>query len=954
MEPEGASDRETGPLRAQDAAGAGSGVQAILLEREAEVARLAAAIAEAAAGDGRMVLVEGAPGIGKTRLLAEARRLAEPAGFRVLTARGGELEREFAFGVVRQLFDHAVARHGANVLTGAAATAGAVFAADGAVEGAEPTFASLHGLYWLTANLAAERPLMVAVDDLHWCDGPSLRFLAYLVRRLEGLAVLVVGTVRSAEPRDLPPLQEIICDPVTVSIRPAPLSVPATAALVAERLGEEPDEVFVTTCHTVTGGNPLLLVELLRTLSEEGVSPDAAHVSALTDLGPRVASRAGLVRLGRLSPEAVRVAQAVAVLGDDAELSTVASLADTTVERAGGAVAELVCSELLGAEVPLGFVHPLVAAAVHDDMAAVDRALAHERAARLLADGGAAAERVGAHLLLSPTRSAEWVVKELTKAAGVALRRGAPDSAVAYLERAVREPPPIADRAKVLLALGRAEALTRGPAAVEHLTQAYELLEDPTARAVAARSLSRTLLLTGQAEDAARLAREAAARLPPALADERRQLEALELAALVIGHGAGAAEARLAEYRRGPVGTLGEKMLAAVAIHEWVSSGGDSGQCAAVALEALAGGELIAADNGLLAVMAISVLGLADRPEALDAWELSLAQAHRHGSLFDLKSVTLWRGFTLYWRGELADAEDSIRSHYEGRLWGMGGLGYQYADAVLAAVRRERGDLDGARRVLEQSRDGGDLSDPARYWLYSQLEQLVAEGRMLEALAVAEDFQRRFAPLGEPVDTPWRSPTALALHRLGRDAEAVALAAEDLEVARRWGAPGTVARALRTLAALDGDPGFERLREAVELTAATPARLQHAKALAALGASLRRARRPTDAREPLRRALELAEVLGADGLLKDVRAELYASGARPRSTALRGVAALTPSERRVAAMAAGGLTNREIAQQLFVTPKTVELHLGRAFRKLDVRSRRQLTAYSAELGGDAR
>ena len=217
---------------------------------------------------------------------------------------------------------------------------------------------------------------------------------------------------------------------------------------------------------------------------------------------------------------------------------------------------------------------------------------------------------------------------------------------------------------------------------------------------------------------------------------------------------------------------------------------------------------------------------------------------------------------------------------------------------ILSAVLRERGDLVGARLVLEQSTDPGDGGEATRYWMYSELELLVAEGRMSEALALSEEFEARFAPAADSIDNPWRSPTALALHRLGRQDEALALAYRDLAPARRWGAPGTVSRALRVLGTMQGDAGLETLRQAVDVAAGTPARLQHAKALAALGAALRRARRPSDARTPLRHALELAEVLGADRLVEEARHELYVAGARPRRTALSGVKSLTASEHR--------------------------------------------------------
>jgi DNA-binding CsgD family transcriptional regulator len=189
---------------------------------------------------------------------------------------------------------------------------------------------------------------------------------------------------------------------------------------------------------------------------------------------------------------------------------------------------------------------------------------------------------------------------------------------------------------------------------------------------------------------------------------------------------------------------------------------------------------------------------------------------------------------------------------------------------------------------------------------------------------------------------PWRSLKAQALARVGRQAEAVALAAEEVDLARAWGSPATVGRSLRVLGTAEGQDGIAHLEEACAVLEDAPARLEQARALAALGEGRRRGRRPTDAREPLRRALELAEIAGATPLVERARAELYATGARPRTTALLGIRSLTSSERRVADLAADGFSNRDIAQSLYVTPKTVEVHLSNTYRKLGIGSRREL------------
>jgi DNA-binding CsgD family transcriptional regulator len=919
-----------------------------LLEREGELAALRTAIGDVVEGRARMVMVAGSAGIGKTRLLAEARRLATEADVRVLVARGGELEREFAFGVVRQLFEGPVAGD-PSALRGAAAPASEVFEpgehpGDGFAE--DPSFALLHGLYWVLVNLVGDAPMVIVVDDLHWCDGPSLRFLAYLVRRLEDLPLLVLGSVRPAERRrEAASLAEIAGDPLTVSIDLGPLSKPAAFQLVRERLGEDAEEPFAIACHAITGGNPLLLGELLKTLADEGVRPSAAEADLAAQLGPRAASRAVLVRLARLPEGAVKLAGAAAVLGDGSDLSAAAALAGIELGEAGSDAAALVGAEILRAEPPLAFTHPLVRAVVYEDIPGPERPLSHARAAEVLADLGAAPERVAAHLLASPARGKSWVSEILLRVGRTSLRRGAAESAVTYLTRALDEPPPVERRADVLLELSAAEALISGPAAVEHLSECYELLDDPRARGRTAQLLARALFFTGRPAEGAALARRAAAELPRELDDLRAELEASELITVLLGGGDPEDLERLERHRTLPVGpALGDKMLAAVAAQQWALAGGPSEECAELSLQALAGGDLIAADNGLLGAVAIITLTLADREEALSAWEVALGDAHRRGSLFAKSVISLWRGFTLYRRGELADAEASLRTAGEEfALWEVGGHEVRiHRVAIMAAVLRERGDLAGARRALEEMSDPGDRSEASRFWCNSRLELLVAEGRFEEGLAVAEDFERRFGFLRHPIDTPARSHHALVLDRLGRRQQSLALAERELELARRWGAPATLARALRIIGGIEREAGLERLREAAEVSAGSPARLEHAKALAALGTALRRARRPTEARQTLRRALELADACAARALADHVRTELYAAGGRPRRTALRGPAALTASERRVAAMAADGHTNREIAQTLFVTPKTVELHLRNTYKKLGIRSRHEL------------
>ncbi len=934
------------------AAMSAAGPADLLLERDREVESLRSALAGAVSGGGRLALVEGPAGIGKSRLLAELRAAAQEDDMRVLTARGSELEREFPFGVVRQLFEPALTDSEARErwLAGAAAPARAIFeAADSHAGGltSDATFAALHGLYWLTANVAADGPLLLSVDDLHWCDRPSLRYLAYLVRRLEDMPAMIGATLRSTDPGTDPALiAEIEHDPATYAVRPGPLSAAAVTELVRARLGADADEGFCAACARVTGGNPLLLRQLLSSLKADGVKPDAAHVDVVADIGPRAVSRTVLLRLARLPEEAVSVARAVAVLGESADLPAVAELAELTEQQVADASGRLAQAEILGPGSPLGFVHPLVREAVYRELSAGQRELMHARAATVLRAAGAQPDQVASHLLSMARRSQEWVVDLLVEAAESAVRRSAPDSAVAYLTRALEEPPAPERRGQILLDLGISGTNTYGPLALEHLGEAYELLEDPRKRAIAAWLLSRTLIFAGSPDDAAAFAQRGIAELPEEFEDERKALEAVELISVHFGAHVEDSAERLERLRHEPVGDgPGAKMLAGTVAFTWMVDAGDANAASELALEAMEGGTLLEADNGLFWMGAMLTLVVADRPETLALWEQTMAQAHSNGSLFSRLSVSLWDGCFKLVRGELADAEESLLSNLAMvKSYGINvPQASSYSHGFLGSVYLEKGDVEAARHAMEGVPiTEGDLSDGTNFARRALIGLHLADGNADAALAAAEDFERHSVRTRNPRWMPWRSLKGSALALLGRREEAIALVEEEVAIAREWGTPSGLGHSLRVLGQLKGPDGLEELEEAATLLERSDQRIERARAFAALGAELRRARRPTDAREPLRRALELAEKAGANALAENVRSELYATGARPRTTALDGVESLTERELRVAKLAADGQTNRDIAQALYVTPKTVEVHLTNAYRKLNIGSRREL------------
>jgi class 3 adenylate cyclase/DNA-binding CsgD family transcriptional regulator/RecA/RadA recombinase len=930
-----------------------------LLEREAELAALDALLAAAPAG-GRLLAIEGPAGIGKTRLLAEARRRAQAAGTQVLAARGSELEHEIAYGAVRQLFEPLLASASegerAALLAGAAELASPIFdpARLGANPDADSSLAMLHGLFWLTANLADRGPVLIAIDDLHWCDSSSLRWLSYLLPRMEDLPLLVVVGLRPSEPgADLKLLRGITADPLATVVRPGALSEEATGVLLRHAFSTNVDPVFRTAFHEASGGNPLLVRELANAVVAEGFAPAATNLHRLRELGGQAVSRAVSLRLASLSDHAIRLANAVAILGDDADLGHAAVLAGLDEATASDAAAELGRIEILRQQLPLAFVHPVVRAAVYGEMPAVEKSRGHTRAARLLAESALEPERVAAQLLLATPAGDARVVRMLRDAASSAVARGAQESAVAYLARALREPPG-EEAAGVLHELGAAEVRLASPEALEHLAAARAASTDATARARIALDLGTATFSMGRPpKEAVQVLEEAIAQL----GEDEPEL-ALELETQLIGIASQDPDVRPLVAERlerlralAPQLSKGREVVLAILATEAARAGEARAEAIDLAENALAGGTLMREhfDPGFL--FAVGTLTSADRLDA--AFRLhseAIEDARRRGLVIQACIGSCFRSAVAYHRGALADAvadaEFSLSVVDSNRLE----IVRAPASALLAIPLIEGGEVSRARQLLDSASAAANDLDSAipmhTSFVEARARLQLAEGEHEQALHGLVVRGRRIAEIGirNPAIFAWRSQAALALLGLDRRDEARRYAAEELALSRQWGAPRSLGRSLVAAGLAEGgDDGIILLREAVAVLEPAEARLEHARALVELGAALRRANHRSESREPLRRGLELATACGATPLAERAETELLATGARPRRIALSGVESLTPSERRVAEMAAAGSTNREIAQALFVTPKTVEVHLSSVYRKLDIHSRRQLS-----------
>ena len=474
-----------------------------LLERESEQTELAGHIAAAQTGTGRLVLVAGPAGIGKTELLAGARSLAELAGTILAQARGSELETGFAFGVVRQLFEPLLRersrRERDRLLRGAAGVAAEVLGTGHA--GSTRTEVRLpeavHALYWLTLNLAERAPLVALIDDAHWADRSSLRFLTYLAGRLEGAGVLVVVATRTAEPHAGEDMLASLARERTVTVmQPRPLSVGATADLIERDYQQPVAPEFAQACRQATGGNPFYLRELLLALRADGIAPTATNALSVAGQGPASVARAVLTRIAGLSPAAASVARALALLGGEADVRDLSELSSLDEDSVVAAVDRLSGAAIVVGADPVAFAHPIVRASIYADIPAGERALAHRRAARVIASSGAAAERVAAQLLAARPAGDPWTIGVLSEAAGDALSHGAPDSAVAYLTRALAEPPADRERQKLLALLGRSEYLAYQRGASAHLVEAMDAAPTAIDRGKLALQAAKAMIMT--------------------------------------------------------------------------------------------------------------------------------------------------------------------------------------------------------------------------------------------------------------------------------------------------------------------------------------------------------------------------------------------------------------------------------------------------------------------------
>ncbi|MFD3730469.1 ATP-binding protein [Streptomyces sp. NPDC058632] len=935
-----------------------------LVGREAHLRTLAARAAAARAGQPQMVVLDGPAGIGKTSLLRAALDDGGPCdGATALYGACRATDSGSGYSGVRALFGplNLTARRGraSSLLGGSARHALPALAPDlvDADTASGATFPALNGLYWLAANLMAERPLVLALDDAHWCDERSLRWLDFLLRRADGMPLLVVLAQRTGSGRTAgPALTDLVAHH-----RPVPLPLTALPACDVEALvrrafpGAPPQPSFVDTLTAVTGGNPLELQRLLHRLRAAGVAPDDTGARRITEIGGRVIASSVREVLGS-QPDRVReVARALAVLGPE-RTEHLAALAGVSVVQAEEAV-EVLCRAALVRPGRTEPAHDMVRAAILSTVGSAALAGLRTRAAQLLSDVGRSPEQIAGQLLLLPRADQPWMTSVLLDAATQAEQRGAPEAAARYLERVMATGP---DTPEVRIRLAKVLSETDPSRSLTLLHEALTRTDDVRTRATAAVQFGLTCLSVQRSPDGSRVLTEALDALRAELGPEpepadRELLTMVESTLLIVGADEKStlpAVRELAARLTPPPGdTPAQRQQLAMLTVLTAMDGRSAAQSVRQARRAL---RFPDAPLGAWSLLPASlVLSLADETdEALDALDAVLRDSRRAAGVWTCGLALSTRAFVHLDRGDItqaaADAQTALDLLEEDR-----GEGATMPQTACALALTERGEPARAEAVLDTIKRPRieRFAWEYHWYLMARARARWARGDSESALILLRSCGDSLAEAGHanPVLAPWWLDAACLLADAGRIDEAREAADHGAGPAERWGTSRALGyAALASGVATPGPEGITRLREAVRRLSASPARVDHARALLLLGRALLADGAPREAREHLRDAVAIAHRCGGVALARRAREELVGAGGRMRGVPVSPLDMLTGTERTVATLVASGVSNREAAESLFVTVRTVELHLTSVYRKLGITRRADLAGVLRE------
>lgn len=922
-----------------------------MVERDRERKALSNVCTSARSGHGNVVLIEAMAGFGKTALLDMAEQLARERGMCVLRARGTELAREIPMELLRGLFARRLAALSVNeratVMRGAA---GDLASALGLAEPHPITDRILHhATYWLVAELAALEPTALLVDDIQWSDQTSRAALVALGNRLDDLPVALVIAHRPDGEHGVAAELAQLTGPSAVRLHPAPLSRRGVATVLRSHIGgTRISQSTIDRAVLATGGNPFLVTQLATALAEAPGAPGGAELSELMDGVSRTLAAVLTARVRRLGGDAVGLAEAVVVLGDDCSIGEAGAVAGISRERALRAAAALASSGVFARARVTAFAHPLVRAAITSNLLAADHARLQERAVAVLLDTGADDRRVAAHLLHTEPAGSHRAVAALRGAAAAASAAAAPARAALLLRRAIAELPGATPAPALVDATIAAElAATEFEQATAHIRLRLAGPVTPTERSDLIVWLARTVM---QTEGIPAAVEFLDGELEQLEGEARLRVEAEQIWACLLRPAfAARLRAPVARYAGLAGNTRGERaMLAMVALASSFAPGACAAQVAPIVSRAFGDGAFLADEppgSPPYMVAAYTII-LTEQFDLAERELTRAAQAIRARGSGGLELVLMTRGLARLLVGRLGDAEADGLDAIDAARFSTGAgqrLAMTAAIGVVVDARAERGDAAGAMAILaEHGLVGGLGTDPQLRALLPRARAHLAAGRPADALA---DARRAGASFGDFQDVlkHHASTEALAHLALGDRGAALEAILPHLDRARTWGTPATLAAALRvTGLARGGAAGVSHLEEAVELVSATPARMETARCTIALGMLRRRAGHRNAALEALRAGADLAQQLGARSIAEEARREMRLLGARPRRLAFSGADALTAAERRVAQLAVAGSSNRQIAQELYVSLKTVETHLSHAYRKLGIGSRSQL------------